>query len=75
MGTTPHSDDPREVLYMHIGWELMDLRQDIEFANLFATDPYPADVVVQRLTALQNAVAAFADKYFPVSKAAQIGEF
>lgn len=51
----------RDFLYMGIGWELMDLRQDIEFADKFMSEPYPADEIIERLAALQNAVALYAD--------------
>lgn len=51
----------RDFLYMGVGWELMDLRQDIEFAFEFMDEPYPVQEVISRLLALQRMVSQYAD--------------
>lgn len=57
--------DHREYLYMGIGWSLMDLRQDMEFAHLFTKDGPDYAEVIERLKGLQNEVGAYADQHFP----------
>lgn len=71
--------DHRGFLYMGIGWMLMDLRQDIEFHHLFMDHDYPAEQIMDRLMAMQNEVAEYADEHFPVSGEQEyepkVGEF
>jgi len=64
----------RDWLFMHVGWLLMDLRQDIEFAGLFTDGPDWKDVAT-RLAGLQNDVGAYADEHFPHVETAKDGEW
>ena len=61
--------DHREFMYMGIGWQLMDLRQDIEFHHLFMEGEYPFEKVIERLGEMQTAVGEYADEHFPVRPA------
>lgn len=56
----------REWLYMGIGWGLMDLRQDIEFAGECMDELYDWRTIVKRLGEMEDAVADYADAHFPV---------
>ena len=56
--------DHREFMYMGIGWQLMDMRQDIEFESLFCGG-YDWKLVTERLMTMQNTVGEYADKHFP----------
>jgi hypothetical protein len=58
--------DHRGFLYMAICLELMDLRQDIEFHELFVKGGYDWNIIVERLAILENLVADYADEHFAV---------
>lgn len=50
----------RDFLY-DVGWQLMDLRQDIQFYKECMDEPYPVDEVISRLLGLQGSCAEYAD--------------
>lgn len=47
------SENPRALAF-DIGWQLMDLRQDVEFYSLFMAEPYPVQDVIERLRGIQS---------------------
>ena len=59
--------DHRDFLYGTVGWELMDLRHDIEFADRFMKEPYAVSKIIERLRELQDRVGSYADAHFPAS--------
>lgn len=51
----------RDFLY-DVGWQLMDLRQDIEFYEIAMAERYPIDEVLSRLRGLQDYCGDYADE-------------
>lgn len=50
-----------------IAWEVMDLKQDIEFHHMFMDEPYPVADVIKRLGEIQNQIGDLGDR-FPLVK-------
>lgn len=51
----------RDFLY-DVGWQLMDLRQDIDFYEIAMAERYPIDEVISRLRGLQDYCGEYADE-------------
>lgn len=51
----------REILY-EIAWQLMDLRQDVMFADFITDEAYPAGEISERLRAIQQLASGYADE-------------
>lgn len=45
-----------------LGWQLMDLRQDIQFAEFAMSERYPINEVISRLLDLQEYCAQYANE-------------
>lgn len=51
----------RDFLY-DVGWQLMDLRQDIEFYKIAMAERYPVEEIISRLRGLQDYCGEYADE-------------
>lgn len=45
-----------------VGWQLMDLRQDIDFYEIAMAERYPIETVISRLKGLQDYCGDYADE-------------
>lgn len=61
MNKTTKKGQHRNFLY-DVGWEIMNLRQDIEFADKCMEEPYPVSEIVSRLRGLQEILVGYADE-------------